>query len=94
MTGPEREELNRLETEALREHLTPWERDEIERLCSGVPSLVDYVKAAWHVVEPGTTYLHNWHIDAIFEHLEYLTAGEILKLIIAKEMKTQSGGSG
>lgn len=45
-------------------------------------SLVEYAKQAWQVVEPGTTYVHGWHIEAICEHLEAVTRGEILNLII------------
>lgn len=36
-------------------------------------SFVDFIKLAWHVVEPGQEYLHNWHIDMIAEHLTAIT---------------------
>ena len=29
-----------------------------------------YIRHAWHVVEPSTVYLENWHIDLIAEYLE------------------------
>lgn len=45
-------------------------------------SLRAYVEAAWHVVEPSTTYRGNWHIDAIAEHLEAVTFGDIENLLI------------
>lgn len=32
--------------------------------------LRDFVTQAWHVVEPATPYQHNWHIDALCDHLE------------------------
>ena len=38
-------------------------------------SLVEFIKAAWHVVEPGQPYIHNWHIDAIADHLEAMDEG-------------------
>jgi hypothetical protein len=38
-------------------------------------SLRLYIKHAWHVVEPSTVYLENWHIDLIAEHVEAVTAG-------------------
>lgn len=44
--------------------------------------LSDFIEQAWHVVEPGKTYIHGWHIDAITEHLEAVTHGEIRNLII------------
>jgi len=41
-------------------------------------SLRLYIRHAWHVVEPSTVYLENWHIDLIAEHLEAVTAGSDL----------------
>lgn len=38
-------------------------------------SLAEYIKAAWHVVEPGQPYIHGWHIDFICAHLEAITDG-------------------
>lgn len=46
------------------------------------PPLRDYIAQAWHVVEPATTYVHGWHIDAICDHLEAVTRGEIRNLLI------------
>ena len=42
-----------------------------KRMCE--LSFVEYIKQAWHVIEPGQEYLHNWHIEAIAEHLEAIT---------------------
>ena len=41
-----------------------------------------YIRHAWHVVEPSTVYLENWHIDLIAEYLEAVTAGQIKRLLI------------
>lgn len=41
-----------------------------------------FVKQAWHVVEPATPYLHNWHIDALSDHLEATLTGEIRNLLV------------
>jgi len=41
-----------------------------------------YVEEAWRVVEPGTEFVPNWHIDAICDHLEAVTRGEIQNLLI------------
>jgi predicted phage terminase large subunit-like protein len=38
-------------------------------------SLGEYIKQAWHVVEPGQPYIHGWHIDFICAHLEAITDG-------------------
>ena len=43
-------------------------------------SLPDFVKAAWPALKPDDEYLHNWHLDAICEHLEAVTRGEITRL--------------
>lgn len=44
--------------------------------------LVEYSQEAWRVVEPNTEYIHNWHVDAIGEHLEAITLGELTRLVI------------
>lgn len=36
-------------------------------------SLVEFIRGAWHVVEPGQPYLHGWHVDMIAEHLQAIT---------------------
>jgi len=38
-------------------------------------SLVKFIQLAWHIVEPGQPYKHNWHIDLICAHLEAITRG-------------------
>jgi predicted phage terminase large subunit-like protein len=41
-------------------------------------SLVEFIKRAWHIIEPGQPYIHNWHIDLISSHLEAITDEVIL----------------
>src|ERR1700720_2800816 len=41
-----------------------------------------YIREAWHVVEPSTVYLENWHIDLIADYLQAVTAGQIKRLLI------------
>lgn len=48
----------------------------------GSHSLRDFVDMAWHQVEPALKMKSNWHIDAICEHLEAVTRGEIHRLVI------------
>jgi len=38
-------------------------------------SLAEFVKQAWHIIEPGQPYVHGWHIDFICAHLEAITDG-------------------
>lgn len=45
-------------------------------------SLREFVKQAWHVLEPGTPLVWGWYQDAICEHLEAVTRGEIADLLI------------
>lgn len=45
-------------------------------------SLAEFAKHCWHIVEPSTPYKHGWHIDAICEHLEGVTNGQIRNLVI------------
>lgn len=44
--------------------------------------LSEFIKQAWDVIEPGTTYVHNWHTDLISEYLQAVRDGEIRRLII------------
>jgi predicted phage terminase large subunit-like protein len=53
---------------------------EAKEACEG--SLRKFIKHAWPVIEPGVEYVSSWHIDAIAEHLEAVSRGEIRKLII------------
>jgi predicted phage terminase large subunit-like protein len=41
-----------------------------------------FIEAAWPLVEPVTPFVSNWHIDAICDHLEAASRGEILRLLI------------
>lgn len=53
--------------------------EEAERLSF---SLKDFVQEAWPHVKKHEQYRHNWHLDAISEHLEAVSAGEIHRLQI------------
>src|SRR6266481_7273643 len=44
--------------------------------------LREFVNQAWLIVEPSTPFFPGWHIDAIIEHLEAVTRGEIRNLLI------------
>jgi predicted phage terminase large subunit-like protein len=51
----------------------------IRRKCK---SLYQFVQAAWPIVEPGTTFVGGWAIEAICDHLEAVSRGEIKRLLI------------
>lgn len=41
-----------------------------------------FIEHCWKIVEPRTVYKHNWHIDAMSEHLMALFNNEIKNLLI------------
>lgn len=44
--------------------------------------LREFIPLAWEVLEPGTPYIGNWHIDAMCEHLEAVSRRDIKRLVI------------
>src|SRR4051794_13454781 len=59
----------------------PCLRDEIDRE-SAKRRLGEFVRQAWPIVEPSTPFVSGWHIDAIVEHLEAISRGQIRNLLI------------
>jgi predicted phage terminase large subunit-like protein len=59
----------------------PSLRDEIDSEFA-TRRLGEFVRQAWAVVEPSTPFVPGWHIDAIIEHLEAVTRGDIRQLLI------------
>jgi predicted phage terminase large subunit-like protein len=45
-------------------------------------SFKEFVRQAWPIIEPLTPFVPGWHIDAIIDHLEAVTRGDIRQLII------------
>lgn len=45
-------------------------------------SFAGFVRAAWHVLEPTSELKWGWSLDAICEHFEAVTNGEVKKLLI------------
>jgi predicted phage terminase large subunit-like protein len=43
-------------------------------------SLSVFIERAWPHLKPEDTFVHNWHIDAVAEKLEAISAGEIFRL--------------
>jgi len=46
-------------------------------------NLNDFIREAWHIVEPKNPYVDNWHIGAICEALEAVAIGQIKDLLIS-----------
>lgn len=45
-------------------------------------SLAEFAKEAWHILEPATELKWGWALDAICEHLEAVSRGEIKRLLM------------
>src|SRR6266705_2226186 len=41
-----------------------------------------FLRMAWHVIEPGKPFVPGWHLDAIAEHLEAVSRGDIKRLLV------------
>lgn len=52
----------------------------IARACA--ESLPRFIREAWPILEPATPFVDTWHIDCVAEHLEAVSRGELLRLII------------
>src|SRR5882724_80215 len=61
------------------EHSTRGYRDEDGVWRGG---LLSFVKYFWHVLEPDTPFTSGWVLEAICEHLEAVTFGEIKNLLV------------
>lgn len=67
------------------EALLARDPDEVLRLLDkldAAQSLSNFIRLAWPIIEPSQEYVHGWHLDAISEHLEAVTAGEINRILI------------
>ena len=52
------------------------EREACER------SLATFTKRSWHVIEPATRLIWNWHLDALCAYIEAFYRQDIPKLIL------------
>lgn len=73
-----REERTRRAAEAERQVLA----HDAERIRARCQTLAGFFREAWHVLEPRATLVWNWHLEAICEHLEAVTAGRINRLLV------------
>lgn len=56
------------------------------RMCE--ESLHSFLQFAWPIIEPGRTFIDNWHLRAICAHLEAVTKGDIKRLLINVPFRT------
>lgn len=80
---PESPSWNRSEREEYLRLLTlRQEREEARLKQAAEDHLYDFVKQAWSVLEPGTPFCDNWHIQAVCDTLEALHRGIFRDLVI------------
>ncbi|TIN80715.1 phage terminase large subunit [Mesorhizobium sp.] len=72
-----RAEKARRQAEAERQRIA----HDAERIRARCQTLAGFVREAWHVLEPTTKLVWNWHLDAICQHLEAVTDGRITRLL-------------
>jgi predicted phage terminase large subunit-like protein len=61
--------------------LSPTLLQEIDRE-KATRHLKDFIRQAWPVIEPSTPFVTGWHLDAICEHLEAISSGQIRNLLV------------
>src|SRR5262245_51373341 len=59
-----------------RAHAQAWVKERAER------RLIDFVRLMWKVLEPGNPLRTGWVMEAICEHLEAVSRGQIRNLLI------------
>lgn len=58
-----------------------WALDELDKAdCE--ESLLAFTRRHWGVLEPATPFVGGWAVEAICEHLEAITSGDITRLLI------------
>lgn len=92
MNGPLDPTLRRKQIESLAQGLAQelLRRAKAEQMTRGYRDedgvwrcgLLSFVRYFWHVLEPQTKFVEGWPIEAIVEHLESVTYGEITRLLI------------
>jgi predicted phage terminase large subunit-like protein len=54
--------------------------EKLRRAAEG--SLAEFIKQGWHVLEPTTPLVWNWHLDVLCAHMEAVLDGRIRRLVI------------
>lgn len=73
-----RQILREQEEEELRQ--TRENAEAIRARCAA--SFAEFVKEAWHVIEPGTELKWNWHLQAMCDHLQAISEGRLTPWLI------------
>lgn len=71
------EEQDRREAKTLMSQRGFYDEDGV--WCGG---LIEFVRRYWHVLEPSTPFVDGWALEAVCQHLEAVTFGEITRLLV------------
>jgi predicted phage terminase large subunit-like protein len=53
-----------------------------QRTLEDCKHLSGFVRHAWHILEPSTRLVWGWSMDAVCDHLEAISSGKIIRLLI------------
>ena len=53
-----------------------------EQIRANCGSLMGFIREAWHILEPATPLVEGWALDAVCEHFEAITNGDINRLLV------------
>ena len=76
-----RQALTQMRAELSRRELERARHD-AEAIRARCLTFAGFVKEAWHVIEPGTKLVWNWHLEAICLHLEAIVLGNMKPRLI------------
>lgn len=84
LTRPELEQLGKLLDEKRRRQRRKLHKTRGHRGEDGIwrGGLIEFIRDFWSVLEPGTVFRDGWALEAICEHLEAVTFGEITRLLM------------
>lgn len=56
--------------------------DDAERIKERCKSLIGFVREGWHILEPANKFVDGWALEAVCEHFEAITYGDINRLLV------------
>lgn len=59
-----------------------WQIQDALRAERAKRSFAEFVKQAWHIHHPAEPLVWTWHLDALCQHLEAVSRGEVLNLMV------------
>lgn len=68
--------------------ISPYERAAAVSTKLAATVFREFFRQAWHVLEPGTLFVPNWHIDVECDHAQAVTEGRIQNLIVNQPPRT------